>query len=77
MSNERIRFCAVACACRSDGAARTGRVSLHVAPRRHRDHARCKHQVQVSGQTNTEAVRTMAEQGARELGLVVEFVDEF
>lgn len=34
-------------------------------------------EVEVNGQRNQEEVRTMAEQSARELGLIVEFVDEF
>ncbi len=34
-------------------------------------------EVEVNGERNIEEVRTMAELGARELGVIVEFVDEF
>ena len=34
-------------------------------------------EVAVNGQRNSEEVRAMVEQNARELGVVVEFVDEF
>ena len=34
-------------------------------------------EVEVNGQRNSEEVRAKAEQSARELGVIVEFVDEF
>ena len=34
-------------------------------------------EVEINGRRNSEDVRAMAEQNARELGVVVEFVDEF
>ena len=34
-------------------------------------------EVELNGKRNMEGVRTMAEQSAREFGVIVEFVDEF